>query len=563
MKNLKISVKLIVSFVIVSILTVIVGIIGIVGMAQVDASLESMYSLQTEPLPALGKSVELLQRQRANMREYIIGAALNDREIISNARDRVEEQRAEMRVELPIYRESIRSDDAMALFDEAVSLYETSFTEAMNLIYEGAMGGQDAAALEQIMREYTPATNKIVENFDICLEMKIDVAYAAYEESSALYSGLLILIIVVLVVVLVASMILALYIAGIISKPVITLAGYFSKAGKTGELTVSSEEKRVFDFYSQNHDEIGQMILDTESFIGHVERSSQNLSQIAGGDLTIDARVLSDRDTIGISLRDMVANLGNMFKEINTASGQVTSGSSQISDGAQALASGSTEQAATLEQLSASIADVSDKTRENAIRTSNASKLADTIMQNAEKGSVQMKQMITAVDEINQANQDISRVIKAIDDIAFQTNILALNAAVEAARAGAAGKGFAVVAEEVRNLAAKSAESAKETSNLIANSKEKAELGTQIANETAVSLTEIVSGINESSKIIAEIAHSSEQQNSAIGEINVAIGEVTQVVQQNSATAEESAAASEEMSGQANVLEGLISQFKL
>jgi methyl-accepting chemotaxis protein len=184
-------------------------------------------------------------------------------------------------------------------------------------------------------------------------------------------------------------------------------------------------------------------------------------------------------------------------------------------------------------------------------------------MRNAEKGSRQMENMFNAVDDINRANQGISKVIKAIDDIAFQTNILALNAAVEAARAGAAGKGFAVVAEEVRNLAAKSAESAKETAALIANSMEKAEVGTKIASDTSKSFEEIVNGVKESAEIISQITLSSEEQTDSISQINAAVGEVARVVQQNSATSEQSAAASEEMSGQATALEGLVSRFKL
>jgi len=249
--------------------------------------------------------------------------------------------------------------------------------------------------------------------------------------------------------------------------------------------------------------------------------------------------------------------------EINSSSSQVSSGAKQVADGAQSLAQGATAQASALEELSSSISEITEKTKTNAVTADKTSTLSATIKENAEKGSRQMDEMIAAVGEINEASKNISKIIKTIDDIAFQTNILALNAAVEAARAGQHGKGFAVVAEEVRNLASKSANAAKDTGNMIQNSMETAELGARIAGETAASLKEIVRGINESSQLVAEIAQASEAQSLGISQINVGIDQVAQVVQQNSATAEESAATSEEMSGQSDMLQQLIAQLRL
>ena len=266
---------------------------------------------------------------------------------------------------------------------------------------------------------------------------------------------------------------------------------------------------------------------------------------------------------INLAIELVLDSTLDVLKQVATAGVQVADGSRQIAEGAQMLAQGSTQQAASVEQLSASLTDIASKTKDNADMADKAAALADTIKQNAEKGNRQMSEMMDAVEEINQASHSISKVIKVIDDIAFQTNILALNAAVEAARAGQHGKGFAVVAEEVRNLAAKSAEAAKDTGGLITNSIEKAELGSRIATETASSLAEIVAGINESAKIVSEIAESSENQSVEIGQINIGIDQVAQVVHQNSATAEQSAAASEEMSGQSAMLEDLIRQFQL
>ncbi|MCL2661994.1 MAG: methyl-accepting chemotaxis protein [Oscillospiraceae bacterium] len=389
-----------------------------------------------------------------------------------------------------------------------------------------------------------------------------DLSYVLIAATSAEADTFELIFIVVAIIIVIISAVLALYIAADVSKPLSMVDKWIAVTAQ-GIITWSEEERRLLDKYALRMDEIGSMMKSYIKLVEYIGTISKSLSRIAEGDLTIEVHPKCDEDQLSHSLMGMLRDLNNMFAEINSASAQVSAGSKQIADGATALAQGSTEQAASVEELSASVSEIASKTKVNAELAGRAATLAGSMMHNAEKGSGQMDEMTSAVKDINAASQSISKVIKVIDDIAFQTNILALNAAVEAARAGQHGKGFAVVAEEVRNLAAKSAEAAKDTGGLIQNSMEKAELGARIAGDTAESLNEIVAGIKESTEIVSEIAKSSDEQTQGIGQIDSGINQVAQVVQQNSATAQESAAASEEMSGQSSMLEQLISKFKL
>ncbi|MFZ5974566.1 MAG: methyl-accepting chemotaxis protein, partial [Bacillota bacterium] len=255
--------------------------------------------------------------------------------------------------------------------------------------------------------------------------------------------------------------------------------------------------------------------------------------------------------------------LNDVLSEINSASDQVACGTLQVSEASQSQSQGATEQASALEELSASITQIAVQTKQNAENARKANELSVAAKEGALDGNRQMQAMLESMREINEASGNIGKIIKVIDDIAFQTNILALNAAVEAARAGAHGKGFAVVAEEVRNLAVKSADAANETTALIEGSIRKAEAGTQIANGTANALAHIVEDVEKAVELVGDIACASEEQAAAIGQVHEGIEQVSQVVQNNASTAEESAAASEELSGQAERLKGLVHQFKL
>ncbi|MEL7659433.1 methyl-accepting chemotaxis protein [Acetobacterium wieringae] len=318
--------------------------------------------------------------------------------------------------------------------------------------------------------------------------------------------------------------------------------------------------------YNGDYTQIKEDMNQTVAFLKrYVDEIAYTLKEVGSGnlDLEITDDYLGDFQAIKSALNGITTTLSQTMSDINEAAGQVEAGAIQISDGGQALSQGTTEQASSIQELTASIEEVASETKRNAQNANNANELATEVKTNAEVGNTQMAEMVAAMVEINEASSNISKIIKVIDDIAFQTNILALNAAVEAARAGQHGKGFAVVAEEVRTLAARSAEAAKETTALIEGSITKTEAGSKIAGQTADSLKEILNQIEKVTGLVGDIARASNDQASEIAQINQGIEQVSQVVQTNSATAEQSAAASEELSGQAEILKQMVGAFRL
>ncbi len=310
-------------------------------------------------------------------------------------------------------------------------------------------------------------------------------------------------------------------------------------------------------------DEIGTLAKALDTMSDRLEQRSELAKNIAHGDLTNEVVIASEQDVLGQALSLMTNRLNEILSQINSASEQIASGSNQVSGSAQDLSQGSTEQASAIEEIGASLNELVGQTKVNAENAKAANQLAAGARNAANDGSDQMQQMVAAMEEINESGQNISKIIKTIDDVAFQTNLLALNAAVEAARAGQHGKGFAVVAEEVRNLAARSAKAAQETADLIEASVQKGENGTEIANRTAASLADIVNGIGKTSDLVAEIAISSQNQAEGLAQVNDGLTQVDQVIQNNTAGAEESAAAAEQLSSQSAYLHQLIGQFKL
>ncbi|MEN6391004.1 MAG: methyl-accepting chemotaxis protein [Syntrophomonas sp.] len=318
--------------------------------------------------------------------------------------------------------------------------------------------------------------------------------------------------------------------------------------------------------YKGNHAMIKNALNNTieslKSYVGEIDRV---LSEMARGnlDLQISQNFRGDFCAIRESLQCILSSFNETLRDINTASEQVSDGSVQVARSSQALAQGAAEQSSSVEELTSSITQIAAQTSQNAANAAQANELAESARTNADEGNNQMKHMVEAMEAINESSNNISKIIKVIDEIAFQTNILALNAAVEAARAGQHGKGFAVVAEEVRNLAARSASAARETTEMIEGSIKKTEAGTRIAHETALALGQIVESVSWVASLVGDIADASSEQAVGIAQIDQGLEQISQVVQANAATAEESAAASEELSSQADLLKTRVGKFNL
>lgn len=370
--------------------------------------------------------------------------------------------------------------------------------------------------------------------------------------------------IVVLAVFCVAFVLLAIFCHVWLSREVlkpIQMIADVSKEFSKGNLGLQ------IDYRSQN--EIGTISSSLNAAFTLLKKDvgeiSDTLNRISDGDLTMEMtqNYAGDFAQITDAYRDILRKLNQTFEIIQSTSGQVDSGAKQVSTAAQQLAQGATEQAASVEELASSTQEISASIQETSEHISKVNSYMAETTEDIQVSNHQMEQMLTAMKEIDSSSDEIQKIIKVIDEIAFQTNILALNAAVEAARAGEAGKGFAVVADEVRALAGKSADAASQTTTLIENTIAKVKDGTGIAEKTAKALEGVSDRINKVNEAMVKINSAAATQSGATEQISQGIEQISSVIQTNSASAEESAAASEEMSEQADLLQKELSRFHL
>ncbi|MVB12772.1 Methyl-accepting chemotaxis protein (MCP) signaling domain protein [Caprobacter fermentans] len=445
----------------------------------------------------------------------------------------------------------------------------TKFTNYIDMAKKDGAYSSAASAVRNMIQGKSGTQSFQLEGNDLTLSYQpipdtdgwsIGVVAKTSEMLQNFYISIFITLILMILFILL-SIFMALRIANPLVTPIISLAH------RVEQLADGDLHSEVPQVDAQN--EIGVLSTSFRSTVqtlnDYIEEISQVLNHLERGDCTVTAVREYQGDFIQIknSLQNIVSNQNIIFGKIRLSSEQVANGASQISDAAQSLAQGATEQASSIEQLSASITEVNTKVNHNADNAATANEFSMKASAEIEQGNQQMQHMVDAMSEIDESSSQIQQIIKAIEDIAFQTNILALNAAVEAARAGSAGKGFAVVAEEVRNLASKSADAAKNTSNLIAASLTSVGKGKEIADKTAKSfglITELVEKVGE---LVNHISSESNEQAASIHQIMLGIDQISAVVQTNSASSEESAATSEELSGQAQELKNTLAAIKL
>ena len=549
-KSMTIYKKLSISFLLITFFSsFIIGAVGVLNLNSNNAMSEKIYREDLMPLSPINR----IQTDFLTM-----GTKLNPNDI-STSQNEVSNYSFKILKELSEYSETVTDSQEKAIINQMTNDI-TSYQLQMREVITHFQNNDSKTAYELMKNDIS----KTSEHFDGLItslfSQKIAEAKQRNEQSQknfTLSMGLMALVMLV-------SIILAAFFgklnAKLICKPITGLIKTADEISE-GNLNVTID-KGSGDEISTLANAFEKM---TNAWSGYIKDISTVLSQMSEGNLDVEISSEYKGDFIKIkeSINHIASTLNDVIGQIIIASNEVAASSKQLSAGSQSLSAGASEQAASVEQLTASIAEIAQKTNENASSASKADKIANSVKTDTDGGNEKMERMLVSMNEISESSAGISKIIKVINDIAFQTNILALNASIEAARAGSYGRGFAVVAEEVRHLAQRSSEAAKDTTQMIDKSLDKAAEGTDIARDTSAALKKIEEGVNGTASILNEIARSSNEQAVGISQLNKGIDEVSKIVQINSATAEQSAAASEELFREAETMRQLVSRFQV
>lgn len=553
-KNIKIKHFLILSFTLILLFMNILGGMSIFYMQRLAGQSIEFYENPHTVRVQIG-SIELIMSEISNKIRDAVIYKTDERTVETSAY--IDSSLKDMNSRIAIVKELFDGDSS--LLDKADNAVAAWLNEIDKL--KGFMEDRSfEAALKVFETEYFSAETAVTAAVEQINEASQATALGYYESAKRSKVISLYVIIAMLAVTIGLTYFLCRILLKSITYP-LTLIKNAAFAMSEGNL------HQDINFEGEN--EFGQLasvLRKTSATLSdYVEDIDRILASLSNQDLTVKLHLeyVGDFREIMESLKTIIHAYRDMVGQIEASADQVEAGSQELSASSQVLSQGASEQAASIQELTASLNEIAVKLKENSENTDAANELTLSVGRQLETGNGQMQEMLNAMSAINASSNQIAKIIKTIEDIAFQTNILALNAAVEAARAGNAGKGFAVVADEVRSLAGKSAEAAQSTTELIQNSIAAVGNGTSIADDTARTIREVVSGAGDITRMVSRIAVNLQQQSDSVSQITSGINQLNDVIQTNSATSEESASASEELNSQAMSLKSLIDRFRL